>query len=132
MPVAAIVAVVPFSDELYNEQRTRAACAAEGGLQVDRVVRARFAESAAASIETRRVDREEGAYWRHELIYVYKPTGEELGRLRWFRRKYGWLQGNVPGTAHAHYFKAEDCPDPQRYLAGGRSRMELVRQLEGD
>jgi hypothetical protein len=127
IPVATLLAVVPFSDELYNERQTRLACAREGGMVFGKVVFARSTAEGAALIETVKADTEEKHYWKHEMIFVYRPTGEELARLRWFDRKHGWLQGNEPGTRYARYFPADSCPDPQPFLAAGAARASLVR-----
>jgi hypothetical protein len=127
IPIAGVLAVLPFSDEVYNERQTRLACAREGGMVFGKVVPARSTAEGAALIDTVKVDTEERHYWKHEMIFVYRPTGEELALLRWFDRKHGWLQGNEPGTRYARYFPAASCPDPQPYLAGGAARASLIR-----
>ena len=78
-------------------------------------------------IDTRKQDFEDTHFWRHELLFLYRPTGEELARLRWFDRKHGWLQGNAPGADHLQYLSSSPCPDPQPFLASGAARSSLVR-----
>jgi hypothetical protein len=129
LPVAALLLVVPFADELYNERQTRLACAGDGGLVVRKLVTARSLDAGMALIETRRLDSEMAHFWRHDLVFVFRPTGEVLGRLRWFDRKGGWLRGSRPGGGFITYFKPSPCPDPQPLLAGGAARRQLVHQI---
>ncbi len=126
-PVAALLVVLPFADELYYEQQTRGACKAGGGFAVSRTIFARSREAGIAEIETVKLDTEEAHYWQHELRFIHRPTGDELGRLRWFNRKHGWLQGNEPGSGYGAFLKGGSCPDPQRFLANAAARGELVR-----
>ncbi len=128
LPVAAILTVVLFADEGYNEYQTRLACAQEGGMAFGKLISAPSAEEGLGLIDTTKLDTEEPYFWKHELVFVYRPTGEELARLRWFDRKHGWLQGNEPGARHARFIAASPCPDPQPYLASGAARSSLVRK----
>ena len=126
-PIAAAMLVLPFGDELYYEQQTRLACSADGGFAVSRTIAARTREDGLAQIKTVKFDTEEEHYWKHELLFVHRPTGDELGRLRWFDRKHGWLQGNEPGSGYSAFLKSAPCPDPQGYLANAAARARLVR-----
>ena len=58
-PVAAVLAVLPFTDELYYEQETRLACKAGGGFAVNKTIAARTREEGLAQIQTVKVDTEE-------------------------------------------------------------------------
>lgn len=127
LPVGVTVAVLPFVDELYNAQQTRLACHREGGLAFGKTIAAPSVAAGMALIDTRKVDTEELHFWKHELFFVYRPTGEELARLRWFERKHGWLQGNEPGAGYTGYLGVSPCPDPQPYLERGAARASLVR-----
>ena len=126
-PVAALLVVMPFTDELYYEQQTRLACQAGGGLAVNKTIPARTREAGLAQIQTVKVDTEEPHYWKHELLFIHRVTGDELGRLRWYDRKHGWLQGNEPGSGYGAFLKGASCPDPQAYLANAAARAQLVR-----
>jgi hypothetical protein len=126
-PIAAILAVLPFVDELYNEQQTRLACSSDGGFAVNKTLAARTREEGLAQIKTVKYDTEEQHYWRHELLFLDRENGEELGRLRWFNRKHGWLQGNEPGSGYGLFLKGTACPDPQPYLANAAARAQLVK-----
>jgi hypothetical protein len=128
LPVAALLTVLLFVDEGYNEYQTRLACAQEGGMAFGKLISAPSAEAGLALIDTTKLDTEEPYFWKHELVFVYRPTGEELARLRWFDRKHGWLQGNEPGARQAQFIAASPCPDPQPYLASGAARSSLVRK----
>jgi hypothetical protein len=130
LPVAALLLALPFADELYNERQTQLACAADGGLVVRKLVTAHSVDAGMALIETRRLDSEMSHFWRHDLVFVFRPTGEVLGRLRWFDRKGGWLRGNRPGRGFITYFTPSPCPDPQPLLAGGAARRQLVHPLQ--
>lgn len=130
LPVAAVLSILPFVDELYNERLTRLACEHDGGLTVRKTITAHSLEAGMTLIESRRLDSEEAHYWRRELVFVSRPTGEELGRLRWFVRKGGWLRGSRPDTFFA-LFRPVDCPDPQPYLVDGRARKQLVHTPSG-
>jgi hypothetical protein len=132
LPLAATFAVLPFLDEIYNAQQTRMACSREGGMAFGKTIWAPSVAEGMTLIDTRRQDSEEPYFWKHELLFVYRPTGEELARLRWFERKHGWLQGNEPGAGLARYLNASPCPDPQRYLVRGAARASLVRAAAGD
>ena len=125
-PVVLLAAVLPFSDEFYNEIQMRRACAADGGLTIREKIAAASLEDGIGLIASRKLDIEEGHIWRHELVFVYKPTGVELARLRWFERKHGWLQGNAPGADQPPYLRAHPCPDPEQFLTGGGVRASLV------
>ena len=127
LPVALVLAVVVFADEGYNEYRTRQACSLEGGMEFGKMISAASTAEGMRLIDTRKQDFEEKHFWRHELLFLYRPTGEELARLRWFDRKHGWLQGNAPGADHLQYLSSSPCPDPQRFLASGAARSSLVR-----
>jgi hypothetical protein len=127
LPIAAVLIVSPFVDELYYEQQTRLACTVGGGFAVSRTISARTREEGIAQIQTVKLDIEEPHFWKHELLFIYRPTGEELGRLRWFDRKHGWLQGNEPGSGYVAFLKSSPCPDPQTYLANAAARAQLVR-----
>ena len=127
VPVAAALIVIPFADELYYEQQTRLACTAAGGLAVTRTIWARTREEGIAQIQTVKLDTEEPHFWKHELLFIHRPTGEELGRLRWFDRKHGWLQGNAPESGYGTFLKSSPCPDPQSFLANATARAQLVR-----
>ena len=131
VPVAAALTVLPFQDEVYKEQQTQLACESDGGLSVLRTVSARSVDAGMALIEARRLDSEFPHYWRRELVFVYRSTGEELGHLRWFERKGGWLRGERPGGGLFHAFRPAGCPDPQPYLAGGAARKQLVQTSPG-
>jgi hypothetical protein len=131
VPVAAALTVLPFLDEVYNERQTRLACESDGGLSVLRTVSARSVDAGMALIEARRLDSEFPHYWRRELVFVYRPTGEELGHLRWFERKGGWLRGERPGGGLFHALRPAGCPDPQPILAGGAARRQLVQTPPG-
>jgi hypothetical protein len=131
LPVAAAVTVLPFLDELYNERETRLACASEGGMAVVRTVSARTLDAGMALIDARSMDSEFPHYWRRELLFLYRPTGEELGHLRWFERKGGWLRGKRPGAGLASAFRPVACPDPQPLLLGGAARRRLVQTPPG-
>jgi hypothetical protein len=126
IPLVVLSAVLPFVDELYNEQQARLACAQDGGLAVSKTIFAQSPQEGAASIETRKVDSEDAHYWRHEMLFIHRPSGDELARLRWFERKHGWLQGNEPDSGYGRFLNASPCPDPQPYLAGGKARSQLV------
>jgi len=126
-PVAAVLLALPFVDEVYNEQQTRLACRADGGFVVRKQIAARSLEAGMALIETRRFDSEMPHFWRHDFLFLYRPTGEELGRLRWFDRKGGWLRGKRPGSGLARYFRPAPCPDPQSLLEHGAARRKLVQ-----
>lgn len=125
-PVVVLAAALPFCDEAYNEYEVRRACATEGGVTIREKIAADSLAEGMALIASRKLDIEEERIWRHELVFLYKPTGMELARLRWFDRKHGWLQGNAAGADQARYLRALPCPDPQRYLAGGGVRASLV------
>jgi hypothetical protein len=127
LPVAALLTIIPFTDELYYEQQTRAACQAGGGLAINKTIFARNREEGLARIQTVKVDSEEPHYWKHELLFLDRATGDELGRLRWYDRKHGWLQGNEPGSGYAAFLKSASCPDPQPFLANAAARAQLVR-----
>jgi hypothetical protein len=127
-PIAAALIATPFADELYYEQQTRQACHASGGFAVSRTISARTREEGIAQIQTVKLDTEEPHYWTHELLFIHRPTGAELGRLRWFDRKHGWLRGNEPGSAYGAFLKGWPCPDPQAYLANAAARAQLVEQ----
>ena len=131
VPVAAALAVLPFLDELYNERATRLACASDGGMSVVRTISARTLEAGMALIESRSLDTEFPHYWRHELVFLYSPTGEELGHLRWFERKGGLLRGKRPAAGLANAFRPTACPDPQPLLIGGGARKQLVQTPPG-
>jgi hypothetical protein len=131
MPVAAVLTVLPFVDELYNERQTRLACEREGGMSVRRTVSARTLDAGMALIEARSLDSEFPHFWRRELIFLYRPTGEELGHLRWFERKGGWLRGKRPGAGLVNAFRPVACPDPQALLVGGAARRQLVQTPRG-
>ena len=126
IPLVPVLSLVPFVDELYNEQLVQRACAEEGGLAVLKTISARTAQEGVGLIETRKLDSEQDHFWRYELLFIYRPSGDELARLRWFERKHGWLQGNEPGTGYGRFLKASPCPDPQPYLTGGKARLQLV------
>lgn len=128
LPIAAILTALLFADEGYNEYRTRLACSKEGGMVFGKLISAPSTEEGLGLIDTTRLDTEEAHFWKHELLFVYRPTGEELARLRWFDRKHGWVQGNEPGTRHAGFTTASPCPDPQPYLVSGAARSSLVRR----
>jgi hypothetical protein len=127
IPIAALLAAAPFADELYYEQQTRAACRASGGFAVNKTIFARSREEGLARIQTVKVDSEEPHFWKHELLFLDRESGNELGRLRWFDRKHGWLQGNEPGAGYSAFMKAAACPDPQPFLANAAARAQLVR-----
>ena len=126
VPLVVLAALLPFSDEVYNEIQARRACAAEGGVTIREKISAHSLAEGMALIATQKRDIEEDRIWRHELVFLYKPTGMELARLRWFDRKHGWLQGNAPGADQARYLSVSPCPDPQQYLTGGGVRASLV------
>lgn len=126
-PVAMLLTVIPFIDELYYERQTRLACEAGGGLAINKMLFARNREQGLAQIQTVKVDSEEPHYWKHELLFLDRATGEELGRLRWYDRKHGWLQGNEPGSGYGAFLKAASCPDPQPFLANAAARAQLIR-----
>lgn len=125
--IAVVLAVLPFADELYNEQQTRLACEAGGGMAVSRTLSVRSRDEGLAQIKTVRLDSEEPHYWKHEMLFLHRGTGDELGRLRWYDRKHGWLQGNAPGAGYAAFLKGSACPDPQPLLANGAAREQLIR-----
>ena len=127
VPIAAVLIVFPFADELYNEQQTRLECARDGGFTIGKTISAQSREEGIALIETRKLDSDQEHFWKHELLFVYRPTEEELARLRWFVRKHGWLQGNAPGSSYFGIFTSSACPDPLPYLAGGAARSRLVK-----
>ena len=126
-PIAGLLVVLPFADELYYAQQTRRACETDGGFAVTHTILAKSRESGIAQIETVKLDTEEAYYWKHELRFIDRATGDELGRLRWFDRKHGWLQGNEPGSGYGAFLKGPSCPDPQPFLANATARAELVR-----
>ena len=128
LPIAAIVAVLPFVDEIYNARQTLLACEAEGGVSIRKQISAVSSDEAFALIQMRKLDSEEPYFWQHELLFVDRETGDELARLKWFERKHGWLQGNEPGSSYAGIFKAMPCPDPQPYLVGGAMRQRLIKR----
>ena len=130
-PVAVVLTVLPFVDELYNERATRLACKSEGGMSVLRTVSARTLDAGMALIEARSMDSEFPHYWRRELVFLYRATGEELGHLRWFERKGGWLRGKRPSAGLVNAFTPEACPDPQPLLVGGGARKQLVQTPPG-
>jgi hypothetical protein len=130
-PVAVVLTVLPFVDELYNERATRLACQTEGGMSVLRTVSAQTLDAGMALIEARSMDSEFPHYWRRELVFLYRPTGEELGHLRWFERKGGWLRGKRPSAGLVDAFRPEACPDPQPLLVGGAARKQLVQTPPG-
>ena len=132
LPVGATLAVLPFVDELHNAHQTRLACSREGGMAFGKTISAPSVADGMTLIDTRKLDTEESHFWKHELLFVYRPTGEELARLRWFERKHGWLQGNEPGAGYARYLNASPCPDPQPYLVRGAARASLVRAAAGE
>ena len=82
LPVAAVLAVLPFGDELYYEQQTRLACKADGGFVVSRTIFARSREAGIAEIQTVKLDTEEAAGWPYtynlEGIVTDVFTGPEL------------------------------------------------------
>ena len=127
LPIAVLLAVAVFADEGYNEYQTRQACSREGGMEFGKMISAASTDEGMRLIDTRKQDFEEKHFWRHELLFLYRPTGEELARLRWFDRKHGWLQGNAPGADHLQYLSGSPCPDPQPFLASGAARSSLVR-----
>jgi hypothetical protein len=127
VPVAAVLTVLPFVDEFHNEQQTQLACQSDGGMSVIKKVSARTLDDGMALIDARRLDSEFPYYWRRELVFVYRPTGEELGHLRWFERKGGWLRGRRPGGGLFHEFRPAGCPDPQPFLVNGAARKLLVQ-----
>jgi len=131
VPVGGALAVLPFMDELYNEHETRLACASDGGMAVSRTITARTLEAGMALIDSRSLDSEFPHYWRRELVFLYRPTGEELGHLRWFERKGGWLRGKRPAAGLASAFRPVACPDPQPLLIGGGARKQLVQTPPG-
>ena len=126
LPLVMLAGVLPFADEAYNEIEARRACAAEGGLTVRERIAADSLEAGMALIASKKLDIDEPRFWRHELVFVYQPTGVELARLRWFDRKHGWLQGNAPGADQPRFLRARSCPDPQQYLTGKGVRANLV------
>jgi len=125
-PIAAALVALPFADELYYERETQLACTAGGGFAVNRTIAARTREEGIAQIQTVKLDTEESHFWKHELLFIHRATGEELGRLRWFDRKHGWLQGNEPGSGYGAFLRSSPCPDPQQYLANATARAQLV------
>lgn len=131
VPVAVALTVLPFLDEFFNERQTRLACESEGGMSVLRTVPARTLDAGMALIEARRLDSEFPYYWRRDLVFVYRPTGEEVGHLRWFERKGGWLRGKRPGASLLRVFLPVECPDPQPFLVGGAARKQLVQTPPG-
>lgn len=131
LPVAAVLCVLPFVDEIYNERQTQLACRNDGGMSVRRTVSAHTLDAGMALIDAHRLDSEFPHYWRRELVFVYRPTGEELGRLRWFERKGGWVRGARPGGGLFHAFRPVGCPDPQPFLADGAARKQLVHAPPG-
>lgn len=126
-PIAGALLTSLVLDEVYNEQQTLLACRADGGFVVRKQIPARTLEAGMALIETRRLDSEMPHFWRHDFLFLYRPTGEELGRLRWFDRKGGWLRGNRPGMGLARYLPPAPCPDPQPLLEQGAARQQLVQ-----
>ena len=126
LPVVMLAAVLPFADEAYNEVQVQRACAAEGGLTVRERISAASLEEGMALITSKKLDIDQSHFWRHELVFVYQPTGVELARLRWFDRKHGWLQGNAPGVERPRFLRPQSCPDPQEYLTGRGVRASLV------
>jgi hypothetical protein len=126
-PVGAMLALLPFADEAYNEHQTRIACEQQGGLVVRKTIVAPSVQAGMALIETVRLDSEADYFWKRELLFRYRPNGEELARLRWFERKGGWLRGNEPGTRLTRFMQPGACPDPQNLLAQGAARVRLVR-----
>jgi hypothetical protein len=126
-PIAAVLVVLPFADELYYAQQTRLACQADGGFAVHQNIFAPTVQAGIAEIQTVKLDTEEAHYWKHELLFIHRPSGEELARLRWFDRKHGWLQGNEPGAGYGAFLKGAPCPDPQPFLANAAARLQLVR-----
>ena len=96
-------------------------------MEFGKTISAASADEGMRLIDTRKQDFEEQHFWRHELLFLYRPTGEELARLRWFDRKHGWLQGNAPGADHLRYLSGAPCPDPQPFLASGAARSSLVK-----
>jgi hypothetical protein len=127
IPVAGAIALTPFADELYYEQQTQMACRMSGGFAVNKTIFARTREEGFARIETVKVDTEEAHFWKHELLFLDRQSGDELGRLRWYDRKHGWLQGNEPGSGYTAFMKSASCPDPQPFLAHAAARAQLVR-----
>jgi hypothetical protein len=127
LPISVMLTVVVFADEGYNEYVTRQVCSREGGMEFGKTISAPSTDAGMRLIDTRKQDFEDKRFWRHELLFLYRPTGEELARLRWFDRKHGWLQGNVPGADRLRYLSGEPCPDPQEFLASGSARSSLVR-----
>lgn len=127
LPIGAVLTLLLFADEAYNEHQTRLACAEQGGLLVRKTIVAPSVQAGIALIESVRLDSEADYFWRRELLFRYRPNGEELGRLRWFERKRGWLRGNKPGTGFTGFMQPTACPDPQSLLVRGAARMRLVR-----
>ena len=81
-----------------------------------------------ALIEARSLDSEFPHYWRRELVFLYRPTGEELGHLRWFERKGGWLRGKRPGAGLAKRVSTRPpVRTRSRCSSAGGARKQLVQ-----
>ena len=74
-PVAGLLVVLPFADELYYAQQTRRACETDGGFAVRHTIFAKSREAGIAEIETVKLDTEETHYWQHELRFIHRATG---------------------------------------------------------
>ena len=131
VPVAAVLTVLPFVDELYNERATRLACAKRGRDVRARTISARTLDAGMALIEARSMDSEFPHYWRRELVFLYRPTGEELGHLRWFERKGGWLRGKRPAAGLVNAFGPPPAPTRSRFSSAVRARKQLVQTPPG-